>query len=371
MSEKTENIFSSAILSLDIAMLAELQRTEARLHNIVERNADAILVIDQKGMVLYANIAAEFLFDREREELLSEHFGFPFVKGETTEINIVREDGKAVIAEMRVVETEWEGESVCLASLRDITERKKMEEELLKKEKLESIAILAGGIAHDFNNLLTVIIGHVSFIKIDMDPEGKVFKSLSKVEKAALQAKDLTRQLLTFSKGGMPIKEMIPIVKLIEETTKFVLKGSDIRCEFHISDDLLTVEADKGQISQVVNNLVINARQAMPEGGIIEIRADNVSLDEKDVIFLQKGEYIRITIKDSGAGIPKENLLKIFDPFFTTRAFGSGLGLSVAYSIVKKHGGCVTAESEPGNGAAFHVYLPASVKQLIAHGSSR
>jgi PAS domain S-box-containing protein len=242
---------------------------------------------------------------------------------------------------------------------RDITERQKMEAELLRIQKLESIGILAGGIAHDFNNILTGILGNISLAGVYTDP-GKIAERLSEAEMASLQAKNLTQQLLTFSKGGAPIKETTAIADLVTDSAPFALRGSNVRCEFSIPDDLWAVEVDEGQIRQVVNNLIINADQAMPGGGVIEIRVENVDIEPGDVLPLMPGKYIKISIQDHGIGISEEHLHRIFDPYYTTKQKGSGLGLATSYSIIKNHGGHITVESQIGIGTTFYIYLPAS-----------
>jgi PAS domain S-box-containing protein len=247
---------------------------------------------------------------------------------------------------------------------RDITERRRMEEELLKADKLESVGILAGGIAHDFNNILTSIIGNISLARMHVKPGSKVFDLLSSAETASMRASGLTGQLLTFARGGVPVKETASISRLIRESSLFVLQGSKSGCEFSIAEDLWPVEADPGQISQVISNIVINANQAMPEGGIIRITSDNLVLDEGRGMQVKPGRYIRISIKDQGTGIAEKDLSKIFDPYFTTKNEGSGLGLAAAYSIIKKHNGHITVDSLLGAGTTFDIYLPASDKAI-------
>ena len=245
-----------------------------------------------------------------------------------------------------------------LGTYEDITERKMMEEELLRAQKLESLGILAGGIAHDFNNLLTAILGNISLAKSYRDSQEKLQKRLSEAERASLRARDLTQQLLTFAKGGVPIKSTTRINELLRESAEFAVRGSNSRCEYAIPEGLWPVEIDEGQISQVINNLVINAKQAMPEGGVVNISAENLNLNEGG--YLSGKRYIMISIQDSGVGIHKEYLSKIFDPYFTTKQEGNGLGLATCYSIIKKHDGSVTVESEPGRGTIIKVLLPAS-----------
>lgn len=231
-------------------------------------------------------------------------------------------------------------------------------------DKLESVGILAGGIAHDFNNLLTAIVGNISLAKMRAGSEDKNLKMLIEAEKACFRAKELTQQLLTFSKGGAPIKKATHIDELVKDSAAFTLSGSMTRPEFYIMDNLWPVEVDEGQVSQVINNLILNANQAMYGGGIIEVRCENIVLGKEDTLPLTRGRYIKITVKDQGCGIAKEHLEKIFDPYFTTKKKGSGLGLSTTYSIVKKHDGHIAVESELGKGTAFYIYLPASEKEV-------
>ena len=244
--------------------------------------------------------------------------------------------------------------------LEDITERKEMEEELLKAEKLESVGLLAGGIAHDFNNILAAVLVNVGLAKLYVKQEDKVLEKLSETEKAILRAKDLTQQLLTFSKGGAPITSPASIDRLLSDTANFVLSGSNVRCDCMTPDDLWDVEIDEGQVSQVIQNLIINGVQAMPDGGVIRIGAENTTIVTGKGPPLKEGKYIRITIKDQGIGIPDGHLGKVFDPFFTTKQKGSGLGLSTAYSIIKNHNGLITVDSALGQGTTFSIYLPAA-----------
>ncbi len=251
-----------------------------------------------------------------------------------------------------------------LFSGEDITERKKMENELVKVEKLESIGILAGGIAHDFNNILTAILGNINLIRMSADPNDKMYKRLMEAEKATLRATDLTQQLLTFSRGGAPVKKTTSIAVIIKESSSFVLRGSNVKCELRIADEVWPTEADAGQMSQVIQNLVINASQAMPEGGVIRIHLDNLTLRAGAGVPLPEGKYIKIVVEDQGTGISEEHLQKIFDPYFTTKRKGNGLGLAIVYSIMKSHGGYITAESSVGIGTIFTLYLPASEKHI-------
>jgi|GEM_PF-796114 len=242
----------------------------------------------------------------------------------------------------------------------DITERKKMEEEMIKSSKLESLGVFAGGIAHDFNNFLTAIVGNISLAKVSLNENDEVYGILDDAERACLRTKDLTQQLLTFSKGGMPVKKITDVGALLAESAQFILSGSNIRCDYDIAGDLWSADIDAGQIGQVINNLIINARQAMVAGGSITIAAVNETVALLDSHSKPPGDYVKIRITDQGAGIPEEVITRIFDPYFTTKEHGSGLGLTVSYSIIKKHNGHIYVESTLGVGTSFTIYLPAT-----------
>jgi len=235
-----------------------------------------------------------------------------------------------------------------------------LEEDLIRTQKMESIGVLAGGIAHDFNNILTAILGNISLAKLETKPRDPVLKRLEESERAIQRARELAHQLLTFSKGGLPVKKPVAVSPLIRDAVGFTLSGSRVRCEFHLPLDLWSVDADESQINQVLNNLTLNAAQAMPEGGIIRIRAGNKRVGSDRKIPLKPGNYVEISVEDRGLGIRKEHLSKVFDPYFSTKQKGSGLGLATAYSIVTNHEGLMTLESELGKGTTFRVYLPAS-----------
>ena len=246
----------------------------------------------------------------------------------------------------------------------DITEQKRMEEELLRTQKLESVGLLAGGIAHDFNNILTTILGNTYMAKMEVDPEDEVFELLSDMEIASSRAKALTKQLLTFAKGGTPVKKTSSIKEVIIKSSIFVLRGSRSSCEFSIAEDLWPVDVDVGLINRVIHNIVLNANQAMPNGGRIRVIGENLTVEEKHSLPVKPGRYVRISIMDHGGGIAKEDIAKVFDPFFSTKAEGSGLGLATAYSIVKKHDGHISVESELGKSTTFQIYLSASEKKV-------
>lgn len=244
-------------------------------------------------------------------------------------------------------------------------ERQQTDEHLLELSKLRSIGIIAGGIAHDLNNMLTIILGYISMVKFDVKGNINIFDKLTMAEKASLRAKGLAQQLLIFSKGESLIKKAAPILDIIKDSANFALSGSNVGYELSISDDLWSVEIDEDQMNQVFNNLIINARQAIPEGGTIKITAENIIIEREIREYgmqLQSGNHLKISIEDNGVGIPEKHLQKIFDPYFTSKQAGNGLGLATTYSIIKKHGGLITVDSRPGVGTIFYIYLPASRK---------
>ena len=237
---------------------------------------------------------------------------------------------------------------------RDITELQRARQDMLKTEKLESLGVLAGGIAHDFNNILTVILGNISLARIQLQEPEKVAQRLEDAENAAVRAKDLTQQLLTFARGGEPVKKTIILSSLLKEAAGFALHGSAVKATFDLDDNLWSVEADGGQLSQVIHNLVLNAIQAMPNGGKLIVSAHNAESRQAEKRF------VKISIADTGTGIPKEFLQNIFDPYFTTKQKGSGLGLATCFSVIKKHDGKISVESTLGRGTVFYISLPAS-----------
>jgi signal transduction histidine kinase len=237
-----------------------------------------------------------------------------------------------------------------------------MRDEIQKSRNLESLGLLAGGIAHDFNNILAAILGNGELAQLKVRQEDQQIQELLRnVAKASHRAKDLTYQLLTFSKGGDPVKSVASIGLIAQDSAKFILHGSNVKCVFDLEKDLLPANIDTGQVGQVVQNIILNAIQAMPEGGIIEMNCNNFVKDDSVVMPIKDGNYIEIKIKDSGKGIPADHLEKIFDPYMTTKKKGNGLGLSITNSIVKKHGGHIRVESTLGVGTTFFIYFPASV----------
>jgi PAS domain S-box-containing protein len=259
------------------------------------------------------------------------------------------------------------GEAYALTMIYDITDRKRLDEERLRLSKLESVSVLAGGIAHDFNNLLTAILGNVGLAKQYAAASPRAVAKLEAVERAGGRAKSLSKRLLTFARGGEPVREPTALPSLVQEAMQFVLHDSPVACRFAFSDGLWLAMADAGQLEQVFQNLALNARDAMPDGGALEVRARNVALDDALAMPLAPGRYVKISVRDAGAGIAPENLPKIFDPYFTTKTTGSGLGLAVVHSIVTKHAGYVAVSSRVGVGTTFDVYLPAVAEPEADH----
>jgi PAS domain S-box-containing protein len=252
---------------------------------------------------------------------------------------------------------------------RDISERKKMEEERLKHHVLESIGMLAGGIAHDFNNLLNVINGDIYIAKKMLQPDDKTYCRLTDAEEVCEIAGELSRRLITFATGGDPVRKTMQVSELLAGTIGDLLKGSAIKPEFDLPEDLLPVTIDDGQMKQVFANLVMNAKEAMPEGGTLTVRGENLTITSTDSLPMSEGAYVRISVSDTGVGIAPEKLAKIFDPYFSTKKTyherGLGLSLAVCYSVLKRHDGLLTVESEVGLGTAFHLYLPAARSQQL------
>ena len=249
-------------------------------------------------------------------------------------------------------------------AIQDITKLKRAEEELQKMEKLNSLGILAGGIAHDFNNILTILFGNISLAKNQL-PEGHIgLDHLENAEEAFQRASRLTNQLLTFAKGGNPIKKKLSLTKLIKEVASFDLTGSKVKLDFKTDKNLWMVDVDEGQMEQVFSNLIINASQSMPDGGLLHITLENITLKETGP-GLSPRNHVRATVRDEGTGISPDQLDQVFDPYFSTKQGGSGLGLATTFSIINKHHGKISVESELGKGATFTLYLPACESQQV------
>ncbi len=348
-----------------------------------------IAAADINGKMIYVNPAFCKMTGWSEEELLGTSLPHPFWPPEETEkimnafqnrmnksgppeaeelIFRRKNEGRFPVLELASPLLDGNGNQIgVLGTFVDISKNKKMEEELGKAQKLESLGILAGGIAHDFNNILTGILGNISLAKNWIDASDRAFIRLTEAEKASLRATELANQLLTFAKGGSPVKNPASIVDMLGRTVQFALRGSNVRGQFFLKENLWSIEVDEGQISQVIQNLVINAQQAMPDGGALQVYAENliIETDHFDGIPFKKGDYVKISFKDFGVGIQRNHLSKIFDPYFTTKQKGSGLGLSIVFSVIKKHDGYITVESIPGAGTTFHIYLPASVKKTL------
>jgi PAS domain S-box-containing protein len=360
----------------------KLRESENRLTSIYNTVGDVLFYLAVEGEGLYRFISINSAFEkatglsRESVEgsLVNEIIPEPsltMVLGKyrqaIEENNIVRWEETSEYPAGRLVGLVtiapiFDDDSKCthlVGSVQDITEHKQLEEERTKTAKLESIGVLAGGIAHDFNNLLGSVMNNIWICKKEGSNE-----ALGDVEKAIFKARDLTQQLLTFSKGGAPVKKVTSLPGLIKEATGFALRGSNVECRHYFSEDLWSCEIDKGQINQVIHNVLINADQAMPNGGVVNVRAANITIGLQDSLPLDEGHYVKISIKDQGYGIPEEHLLQIFDPYFTTKQKGSGLGLTTSYSIINKHRGFISAESEVQIGTTFHIYLPASFSEI-------
>ncbi|MEE8613072.1 MAG: ATP-binding protein, partial [Nitrospirales bacterium] len=363
-----------------------LRENEERFRAIAENAYDLILETSLDGSVVYSSPSCREVLGYSLEEL-----------GQCNLLNLVHPDDRPafewefeskvqsledwhMVYRFRHQSGEWRwfeshmkpfrtttGEIVAVVVSRDITERRRYDEERLRATKLESVGILAGGIAHDFNNILTAIFANIGLAKMlsaknSVTPDPAIAERLNAAERACLRARDLTKQLLTFAKGGAPVKNPASIGRFINETAGFALRGSNVRCDLHLPDDLWPVEVDEGQMSQVIQNLVINADHAMPEGGVLHIHASNTLVDPSQGLPIKAGRYVKVSIEDQGKGIPQEHLPKIFDPYFTTKQKGSGLGLATTYSIVNRHGGHITVTSELGVGTTFTFFLPVSEK---------
>jgi two-component system cell cycle sensor histidine kinase/response regulator CckA len=357
-----------------------LADSEERFRRLFETANDGILLLEKSELkIRLANPAITEILGYSNEELIGKGFkdiGFADNIGNFQEVMqtlnkdgiihykdapIQKKTGQVVDTDIYMVNKA----RLVQCNIRNTTERKKLAGDLLTAQKLEAVGILAGGIAHDFNNILTAIIGNISLATMEVRPEDKISHLLSEAENASIRAQTLTRQLLTFAKGGTPVKETASIKDILKSSSSFMLHGSKSDCEFSVADDLWLAKVDVGQITQVINNLIINANQAMTEGGIIRVAAVNLIIENRHGLPVKAGKYIGITIKDQGVGIAKDHLLKLFDPYFTTKQEGSGLGLATTYSIIQKHGGHITVESQLGVGTTFHVYLPAS-DQIVA-----
>lgn len=355
-----------------------LQKSEQLMRAILDANPDPMVMYDREGYPQFINPAFTEVFGWTLDELRGGLI--PFVPEDQKEhtfgkIKEIYDHGKPLRIDTRRYTKDNRTLDIFLSAavtkdsnglptgmvvnLSDITQRKALESQYEQAQKMESLGTLAGGIAHDFNNLLSGIYGYLDLAKKKItDP--KILEYLTRVSNSSERAKNLTHQLLTFSKGGEPVKKIEPLIPFLQESAQFALSGSNVSCRFDISPDLWMCNYDKNQIGQVIDNIVINAHHAMPAGGKIDITAKNSIFLENEHPGLQPGRYVKISITDTGTGIPEKYLSRIFDPFFTTKQKGSGLGLATSYSIIKRHGGTIEVESEPGVGTCFHTFIPAA-----------
>ncbi len=369
----------------------ELQQTRDDMEAARDKYSDlydfapvGYLTLDQAGTVREANLASATLLGIERSRLIKRRLGlsvsvadvpafnaflarvFESKTRERCEVTLVNEGKPAIEARIEAVVAASGQE--CRAVLEDITEHKRAEADRLILNKLESMGILVGGIAHDFNNLLTMILLNVELAQTLNPPGGELADLLGHAKRAAMTAGGLIQQLLAFAYGGAPARKPTRLPGVIQDAVSLAASGSRLRCDFSLAEDLWPAEVDAGQIGQVIRNLVLNVREAMPDGGVVSVRAENVVLGPQTHPSLPPGDYVRVSVTDRGGGIPKELLSKVFDPYFTTKQRGSqkgmGLGLAICHTIIQKHAGAITAESVAGEGTTFRIHLPASRKLL-------
>jgi PAS domain S-box-containing protein len=367
--------------------ISERKKNEEKFRfqaSIIQNLPDAVCGIDLNGVTVAWNAGAEKMLGYRSEEIIGKPITLIIpediarqelehcltilnAEGVLTGYESMRlhKDGRRVPVELTAVAIRDKTQNIVnYASIMvDITDRKKAEEERLKSHMLESIGILAAGIAHDFNNLLNVIVGDIHIAKKSLTSDDKAFSRLTDAEQICDMAGDLSKRLITFATGGDPLRKTMPVQGLLTDTVSGVLKGTLIHAAFDLPDDLDQVSMDEGQMKQVFINLVMNAKDAMPNGGTFFIRAENVRVSSQDSLPMREGSYVRIFFHDTGAGIPEDKLAKIFDPYYSTKDTysqkGLGLGLAVCYSVIKRHDGLITAESEVGKGTTFIIYLPA------------
>jgi PAS domain S-box-containing protein len=383
VAERTAELTASnARLRAEVAERQETERalreSETRYRAVVEDQTELICRYLPDGRLTFVNRAFCRAFGGTREQLLGRDFLF-FVPEEdrsavrqqigslTCEHPVATEEHRVVAPDGRLRWHQWSDRAIFddggrlveyQAVGRDITHTRELEDELRKAETLESLGLLAGGIAHDFSNLLTGIIANVSAAAQEADEPGHR-ALLSDARTAATRAKGLVQQLLTFAAGGAPIKAPIALEPVVRETTRLVAGDSTVECTCDFATDLWHVSGDGAQIGQLVQNLALNACQAMQEEGALTVAAENVTLHTGDVFTLPAGRYVRLTVADQGPGIPADELRRVFDPFYSTKPEGTGLGLSTAYSIARRHGGYISVESQEGRGTTVLVYLPA------------
>lgn len=385
--EEARRLHAEAVEALGIARRAEraLAEEKERLSVTLRSIGDGVITADLQGRVCLLNRAAEALTGWTQEQAIGQPLSVVFqcVDRETrTPTDLMtefqRRPGQPLLPcslltardrSERPIEantaplTDAGGSTIGLVLVfRDMSDAIRMQSERARADKLSSLGLLAGGIAHDFNDILMAVMGNVSMARVAASTPGKVASALAAAEEACLRARHLTWQLLTFSKGGAPVKKAVALPQLLQESARIALRGSDIACGFDIDPDLWPVQADETQLVQVFNNILINAQQAMPNGGSVVVRAENV-VERRHrceyALHAPPGDYVQISVTDNGLGIAREHLSSIFDPYFSTKQGGNGLGLATSHSIVKNHGGFVTVDSTPGSGTTVHVHLPA------------
>jgi two-component system, cell cycle sensor histidine kinase and response regulator CckA len=370
-----------------------LRESEAHFRLLTENVADVVWKLDNDYRFTYISPADERLRGYKADEVIGHHIfelfneeGIASItkmaqlrqeaeqRGEksgpvTFEAQHRCKDGRWLWAEISSTPERDEDGAITgfFGISREITERKEYEKERLKIEKLESLSVLAGGIAHDFNNILAGIMGNISFAQIFLDATHKSHKPLVEAEKASVRATELAQQLLTFARGGEPVKRVVSLQLLVNETVTLVLHGSNVKGSVDISDSVHAIEADEGQMSQVFYNIIINATQAMPGGGTLAVTAQNETLAGTNMLSLPAGNYVRVTCTDQGCGISEDILKKVFDPYFTTKLTGNGLGLASVHSIISRHGGHISASSVVGSGSTFTMYLPSIGKSYATY----
>lgn len=385
---------------------AELRRSEAALAAEKERLAvtlysigDGVITTDTAGGVLSINKMAEQLTGWTQQQASGKPLAdlFQILHEDTREhcpnpletalhtgklcslehpaILVARDGTERVIADSAAPIRDRDGGIIgAVVVFRDVTAKQKSEAELLKESKLESVGLLAGGIAHDFNNILQGIIGNLSLARMNSNSAEKMLERLAGVEKSAMRAKELTQQLVMFARGGAPIRKQVLLTNSVKDATLSVLQSGNVHCEFSLAADTWPVDVDEGQFRQVIQNIVLNAVQAMPDGGRLEVRSENVEFTPGFLPPLTAGKYVKISIRDYGTGIRPEHLPRIFDPYFTTRKQARGLGLASAYSVIRKHDGQIDVDTQVGRGSTFNIYLPAAVKApdaLVPEGGGR
>ncbi len=378
---------------LEQAIIAEKDQLVTTLQSV----AEAIVATDREGRITFFNSLAEQLTEWEQQEALNRPFqdifrlqseksnrdGQPQLQFQSSAwalndvdspCQLITKNGLQRTISMREAPLrDYSGHLTgTVIIFRDITDEWRQQEEQQRLSKLNSLGVLAGGLAHDFNNLLTTILGNVFVTKLRMVPQDPLAKNLDQAEHACLRAKELTQQLLTFAKGGSPIKTSLAIGELVRKSTVFALSGSSISCHFDIPPDLWPMDGDAGQLRQVIQNITLNARQAMPHGGHFSVRVENADLSLGTPLpspSLTPGNYIKITFEDQGSGIPEKECSNIFDPYYTTKPGASGLGLATAHSIIQQHQGHIGVESEEGKGTRFILYLPSSYSTFALPGN--